>query len=315
MKKKYLFAVFILLLVLLSSLLQAYAEEPAINSREDQFSFVWISDTQTLTEKPSLASYIPDIFNWIIYSKNEYNTLSVFHTGDIVENGWNQLYWDRINAGIDILPANLPLIAAAGNHDVAKRYASYEPWLKQDFVKKEIPENQYKNGEGYYHLFYPGKEKIVAVSIGYNSIDQEGMDWVQSVFERYSDHTGILITHSFTSYIKGNDYLFTKEGKKLFENVVVPCNNVKLVLCGHIHGNDTYAARLTETDGSERIVNILRYDYQYAFTPDRIGYIRILRFNPEDRSIEVMTYSPIQDNMHYFFDDPKNEHFYLEDAF
>lgn len=315
MKKKYLFVSFALMLDLLTCFFYAFAEAPSVNSNPDQFSFVWISDTQTLTEKPSLASYIPDIFDWIVRSRKEYNTLSVFHTGDVVENGWNQLYWDRINAGIDMLPNNLPFIASAGNHDVAKRYPSYEQWFRQGFVKKESPQNQYRNGEGYYYLFYPGSEKIVAVSIGYNSVDNDGMDWVSSIFDQYSDYTGILITHSFTSYIKGKDYIFTKEGKKLYENVVIPCDNVRLVLCGHIHGNDTFSTKLKNKDGNERTVNILRYDYQYANTANLIGYIRILRFDPHYRSIEVMTYSPIQDNMHYVYDTPKYEHFYLEDAF
>lgn len=310
--KKSIFAIAILILLAVTV---CAGEVPEKNTAPEQFSFVWISDTQTITEKPALAEKIPCIFDWIVRSARDYGMIGVFHTGDIVENGWNDRYWERITKGIDLLPEDMPFIAAAGNHDVAKKKFSYEPWFKQNFVKNEDHEHQYKNGEGYYCLFYPGNEKIVAVSIGYNSIDKSGMEWVRNVFDSYPDHTGILIVHSFLSYNNDGESLFTRHGKKLYDEVVIPCDNVRLVLSGHIHGSSKHSVTLKTKSGTNRIVHMLRYDCQNASYVDLIGYLRILRFDPSMRTIEVLTYSPVQDDVHYRYEKPENEHFILENAF
>ena len=67
------------------------------------FSIVWMSDTQTMSKSERLSAAIQPMFDWVVQNREAESIQLVVHTGDIVENGWNDTYWSRISPAIDSL--------------------------------------------------------------------------------------------------------------------------------------------------------------------------------------------------------------------
>lgn len=281
------------------------------------FTLAWITDTQTLTMYESIAAAIVPMFRWVEQTREEYNTVALVHTGDLVENGWNQKYWDRINLGIEEIGMDLPFIPTAGNHDVAKTEKSYEPWFEQPFMERLAPERCYRGGEGYYELIEAGGESIVIVALGYLSCDAEGMAWARDVFDAHKDSIGILAVHSYLSKSPHTSAIWTDQGGDLREHVVIPCENVRFVLCGHVHGTARHDESFDDDgDGKEdRLVIALRHNEQDRRYRDRVGWLRMLIFDPLARTLEVQTYSPFLDKHYTAESRAAGENFVIENAF
>ena len=100
----------------------------------------------------------------------------------------------------------------------------------------------------------------------------------------------------------------TAMGKTLERELLSACPNVKLVLCGHNDGS----VRWEKAYEDDHVVNALMYNFQ----DDKkygLGYLRILTFDPMDRSVHVTTYSPWFDDYDYQKDAAKDT-FTLENA-
>ncbi len=157
------------------------------------FSIVWMSDTQTMSKSERLSAAIQPMFDWVVQNREAESIQLVVHTGDIVENGWNDTYWSRISPAIDSL-GDIPFVPAAGNHDVAKKRGGYEPLQKQGFIQRQDPDCQYKDGAGYYVRFSAGGMDVLVLALGYLSIDEDGFAWARSVFDANPDCYGTQLS-------------------------------------------------------------------------------------------------------------------------
>jgi hypothetical protein len=89
------------------------------------------------------------------------------------------------------------------------------------------------------------------------------------------------------------------DGEMIWQKLIVPNANVRLVFCGHDFG----AARLTSTrpDGSR--VHQMLADYQWLVDGGS-GFLRALEFDYDKKEIRVETYSPTLDQ---FLTDDANQ--------
>lgn len=189
---------------------------------------------------------------------------------------------------------NIPFVPAAGNHDVAKKRGGYEPLQKQGFIQRQDPDCQYKDGAGYYVRFSAGGMDVLVLALGYLSIDEDGFAWARSVFDANPDCYGILAVHSYLSYMGPRTSTLTPRGQRCRDGIVAQCKNVRLVLCGHVKEDARYEETFDDDgDGvAERLVTALRHNDQSAKRLTRIGYLRLLTFDPLARRITVTDYSP-----------------------
>ena len=128
-----------------------------------------------------------------------------------------------------------------------------------------------------YVLFSAGGLDFVAVGLSYGVTDEE-VDWADSIFQRYSDRNGILVTHGYlgaSSQPDGRNASLGADGGRLYDYVVRNNDNIFLVLGGHFHGIGTNVETVTGFDGNTRVVQMLA-DYQgymvpaeQIFTPER----------------------------------------------
>ena len=97
--------------------------------------------------------------------------------------------------------------------------------------------------------------------------------------------------------------------QQLYEEIVVPNPNVRLVLCGHHHAAGKRVSELDDDgDGrTDRTVYQLLADYKDA-PKGGGGFIRLLTFDPTAKKIRVHTYSPYLDQTS-FYEDPETDTF------
>lgn len=128
-------------------------------------------------------------------------------------------------------------------------------------------EKQGEDSSNNYVLFSAGGLDFVSVGLSYG-VTQEESDWADSIFKRYSDRNGILVTHGYVSASSEPDGRTAKlgaDGNKLYDEVVRNNQNVFLVLGGHYHGVGTNVEAIPGLQGN-RVVQLLA-DYQGYMVP------------------------------------------------
>ncbi|MEG0767855.1 MAG: hypothetical protein RR482_09075, partial [Clostridia bacterium] len=115
----------------------------------------------------------------------------------------------------------------------------------------------------------------------------------------------------FHGYIDPDGSL-TSDGERLYPDVVAANPNVRLVLCGHRHGvNHTTVQFDDNQDGTmDRMVYQFVADYQ-AEHDGGDGYLCLLQFDTEARTLTVETYSPYLNEYNCYDDGTGLENFTL----
>lgn len=174
----------------------------------------------------------------------------------------------------------------------------------------------WKNRENscHYDLIDVGPCRMVVVHMGYGIKDAH-VAWARHVLCRYKDRDAIVCTHHYLDHGMrpdgsqaphgGPGSYGPDDGVKLYQEVVSKHANVVMVLCGHISGTGWRV-----DDAAGRQAMSLLADYQAHRVPDenfptgykesegerRTGFLRLLQFRVEDRSVRISTYSPILDS-------------------
>jgi predicted MPP superfamily phosphohydrolase len=281
---------------------------PTATPAPTPFSIVWLSDTQSITYY-NYPHAMEDMGRWIAEQRVPENILYVVQTGDMVDNGFVPRQWDIFDECYNQFKDDIPYFAIAGNHDIGVKLQDYSAYLARPNVSSIPRRNSFERGRAVYATFEAGGTKFLLLGAGWES-EEMSVDWMNQVLKEHSDSVAILLFHSYILM----DGSYTNKGKMLFEKVVKPNPNVRLVLCGHV---SVSGARFEELDDNgdgvnDRKVTAMLYNYQDFM--ENCGQLRLLTFDPVTRSIDVMTYSPFTGR--YFWDDYfKTVEFTLEDAF
>jgi len=274
------------------------------------FSILWIPDTQNMT----VGDYAPiaAIADWAEQNREAHNLRYAVHTGDIVNSGLRDESWERIAPTMRRLADAVPLMTAAGNHDIGRgKTGDYSFYLRWRF-DTSLPEEQlFEGGRGSYALLDTDAGNFILAAIGAYP-NEASFAWLRETFAAYPDRIGILINHD---YLRPSG-VHTSYGSRVYEQVVVPSPNVRFVLCGH-NGGIGYRTDDLDDNGdgtADRTVHQLMLNHQDD--EKRTGYVRILTFHP-DRSLDIVTYSPYLDDRDYYSKPPSNgqESFTIEAAF
>lgn len=145
--------------------------------------------------------------------------------------------------------------------------------------------------------------------------------WASKVaaMNQYRDHRVVLLTHNYlntkdehtageVTWLFWEPYAIDNEiqkspritlpnannGKQIWEKLVQPASNIELVLCGHISGE---GYRMDENEVGKPVHQML-FDAQSMGGGHRDGnggdgWLRILEFFPDDKTMKVKTFSPL----------------------
>ena len=252
----------------------------------ENFTIIVLPDTQYYSE-----SY-PTIFDsqtqWIVDNAESMNIVFVTHEGDIVEH-WNvATEWENADGSLSILDDNVPYGFCAGNHD---EETTNGDWIGDNY----FPESRYASEDWWIDGYVQNKNNaqnftisgmtFIVIHIEYLA-NSTTLDWVNSTLQTHAEKRAILTTHNSLTAAGER----TAWGQTLWDDIIVPNDNVFMVLCGHIGAE----ARRTDTIGDRKVHQMLA-NYQTR-TNGGNGWLRILEFSPAEDTIYVKTYSPYLDS-------------------
>jgi Calcineurin-like phosphoesterase len=302
------------------------------------WTLVVLPDTQRYTvpiSDPGLKTF-DTITQWIADNKDSSNIRFVLHEGDIT-GGNKASTWQVASDAMAILDnANIPYSLATGNHDHDCWDPSYQSSPTRDTKlnnffpvsrSKKMPTygGVFELGkmENHYHLFSASGKDYITVALEWGPRD-EALAWADKILTQHSDRTALIVTHVYT-YSDGSRYDWAKkgarqkynphcssyafstphdgtenvnDGQQIWDKLVSKHANVSMVFSGHVAWA---GARQTAVGKHGQVVHEMLAAYHDPYEGPTTGYIRLLEFLPDGKTVQVKTYSPKLDE--YMTDD------------
>ena len=292
-------------------------------SDEDFFTLIVLPDTQNYTDSSfdGKPEYFYQQTKWIRDNKEELNIVIAIHEGDIVQNHERSPgEWEIADKAFKTIDNEVPYILCLGNHDIAssgdnnsreidERYTllnNYFPPAR--FINnplysgnfgpdKEAHFRERGKSDNYYLFFEAAGIKFLIISLEFKTRD-ETLLWANQVVAKYPDRQCIMVTHGYldtaNKRITMDNYKMTgNSGQEMWDTFISGHDNIFLVLCGHVLGE----ALRSDHGKNGNVVHQVLADYQNDYVGGGgNGYLRIMKFIPEQDRIDVETYSPVLDN-------------------
>ncbi len=287
----------------------AASHTPTPEPSPEQFSIIWLSDTQTIAYRRDNRVF-QAMGEWIAAQQEPLNIRYIVQTGDLVDNGYVKKQWDSFDIMAKQFFGKIPYLPIAGNHDLGIKLQQYDAYLEIPYVKAIPKEQTFENGKAVYAEFQAGGQDFLLLGAGWGA-DISSVAWMNSVLRSHPNHIAILLFHSYVT-AKGD---LAYQGDEMRDLVVAKNPNVRLVLSGHIRGSG-YRLEEFDDDGDgimDRQVHAMLYNYQ-EYPSYGSGQLRVLSFDTATRDIHVSTYSPYTDRT-YADNHFKEKEFDLLDAF
>jgi len=233
--------------------------------------------------------------------------------------------WEAASRAFARLDGKTPYIISCGNHDYGylhsensmTHFPEYFPMERNPLWKTccvdAIPN---RNGipsleNAAFEFTDPNWGGILIITSEFYPRD-EVLDWAGKLAasERFRNHTVIFMTHGYMEtqkedarLIDRNEYALEpgNTGVQIWEKLLRPSENIRLLICGHTaNDNNIFAENVAfrvDRNASGRNV------YQMMFNVQTLGggwegnggdgWLRLLEFMPDGRTIKVRTYSPL----------------------
>lgn len=291
-------------------------------------TLIWNSDTQYYSRFEDLNEFYYKINEYAVDQYKKGNIGYYVHTGDLV---------DQTDAGDAVAHNEFKVASAAqkilddalvpngvvsGNHDVLHASENY------DYYWKYFGEDRYKDFDWYggslnnnmhhYDLISLGGYDFVFLYIGnQKENDEDLIAWANNVCKAYPTRNVVLCTHE---YLLPSGAYSGDRAEVIWEKIVVPNENVKMILCGH---NEGVCDQIKQVGDTDRYILEILADYQFAelgvgpqhvvngCTCDGEGFVRLMTFNDAGQVISK-TYSPVASQ---FGQDPNNYYPSYSDSF
>lgn len=282
------------------------------------FSIVVLPDTQNYTDSSFGGSpdYFYDQTKWIQDNKKELNIVMVAHVGDIVQNPPSIPQWEIASNAFKTIDDDVPYILCLGNHDItfdtSTQPSTRHTRLNEYFPPMRFTENplygkhfgpnpdqhflEPDQSDNYYLYFTGGGMKFLILALEYKPRDHV-LAWANKVITSHLDYHCIVLTHGYLNAqgkrMIGNNAMEGNAPEAIWERLVRRHKNVFLVLCGHVLGESIS----TSTGIAGNPVHQILVDYQNEYIGNGgQGYLRIMTFYPDRKTIENLSYSPSLNN-------------------
>lgn len=137
----------------------------------------------------------------------------------------------------------------------------------------------------------------------------EVLEWAAALIDKpqYRNHKVIFMTHGYlhertAKRIERNSYAIAPSncGTQIWEKLIYPASNIRMVVCGHTGRPGDYedaVAYRVDKNSAGRSVHQMMFNVQILGGGwegnGGDGWLRILEFLPDGRTIKVRTYSPL----------------------
>ena len=295
----------------------------------ESFSMILLGDPQGYTKYDINQPLFDLCTAWIADNIEPLKIKAVLCTGDLVEQNDNNVLnrkmlnqtsremWEAASQALKRLDNKVPYIIAAGNHDYGYKAAENGRTYFPDYIPFErnstwrnICVSEFPNREGRaslensaFEFDEPGWGKILVIAVEFVPRD-EVLQWAKDLVNKpeYKNHKVIFITHSYLDI--GNKRV-TKDGYKIspqnsgqaiWEKLIYPSSNIRLVLCGHVgRGTGEYennVAYRVDKNSAGKDVSQMTFNVQYVGGGPEgnggDGWLRILEFMPDGKTIQFI---------------------------
>jgi 3',5'-cyclic AMP phosphodiesterase CpdA len=313
------------------------ASEPNLafkDAAEYDFSLGYVTDTQFLTE--GYRDAYAEMSRWIATNTDARGIAYTAHTGDLIQNWLNgnnatERAVDEYEFASDAMgildEAGAPYGVTPGNHDTK--------WGREaDLYNQYFPDERYEGRDWYggawqeddaqnhYDVIEADGAKFLFLYLGYFAGDGS-IAWANEVIGAHPDHNVVFATHEYLnpdgSLSTPDNYRWTSMADRYWNEIILPNDNVFMVLAGHHHGVALNIKR--DVNGVEgRIVVEMMANYQNFTDPNgrfNAGFLRLLQFDVDAGLMAVNTYSPLREehnaweykpaDLPYAYDDATDE--------
>lgn len=292
---------------------------PAAQIEREPFTLVMLPDTQRYSEKR------PDLFfaqtEWIKQNREAQRIVFVTHVGDLVQNRSKlRSEWEVADQAMAVLDGVVPYGVALGNHDYDSDDEDRKNGIATMFLEYFQPDRRFQRHPGYggaspnglntYFLFSGGGVDFIILHLEVEAPD-DTLQWAHEVLAQHAGRAAIISTHT---YLRGKDGVGRETrrsyrrdgnpGERVWDKFVRRHPQVFMVLCGHVGSAEEYY-QISQNDAGGSVLEILA-DYQGRENGGD-GWLRLIRFDPHRREIQIRTYSPALDR----FERDENSEFIL----
>ena len=277
------------------------------------FTIAMLPDTQHYSRG------YPDYFyaqtNWIKQHRDDENIVFVTQVGDIVNDRSSIMsQWNVAAKAMATLDGVVPWGVAIGNHDYETKMIDKgvaTTWLRhfgpERFKGYKWFGGASANGLNSYQLFSAGGVEFIIFHLEVN-VPDEAIAWVNDVLRQYPTRAAIVSTHIYLRGLNGfvrdpkHEYRPNgNSGEQIWDKLIRVNPQIFMVLCAHV-GRTCELYQVSLNDAGNKVIEMLA-DYQRR-DHGGDGWLRLLRFVPADREIQVRTYSPVLDR---FETDPDSQ--------
>ena len=257
----------------------------------------WLHDTSTMINSAEKSDTLTAISNYIERTKLQ----TVFHSGNVVADPASQAQWDAFNDTMKHLYNNerRTFIVNGAAQDTVENSLFLDQPFRDDYLESDM----FEEGLGVVNRFEMGGIPMIMITLGDDALTEEGLKWARDKFNAESDRVGILMVNTYLT----EDKKIAESAEEIEKQIVSVCGNVRLVLSSNAEYNSHESFKY-----GERTVWALNADIEEATAQ---GYITLLEFDADTRSLYVTTYSPVKND--FVYDDKKLEYeqFTLYNAF
>jgi hypothetical protein len=233
--------------------------------------------------------------------------------------------WEAASRALARLDNKVPYIVSCGNHDYGylrsenslTRFPDYFP-IERNSTWKGVCVDAIPNRNGIPSMENAAFEfkdthwgGILVITSEFYPRD-EVLEWAKKLAagDTYKNHTVIFMTHGYmetqnhgAKRIDSNPYDLEpgNNGVQIWEKLLQPSENIRLLICGHeATDNNVFAENVAYRADKNRSGKIV---HQMMFNVQTLGggwegnggdgWLRILEFMPDGKTVKVRTYSPL----------------------
>ncbi|THV32902.1 lamin tail domain-containing protein [Glycomyces buryatensis] len=300
---------------------------------EYDLSFGFVTDTQYLTE--GYRDAYAEMNRWMVTNADAREIDYVSHTGDVIQNWLNGTHssaratdeYEFASDSMSILDeAGLPYGVTPGNHD--NKWGRESSLYNQFFPPQRFEENPWyggawreDDGQNHYDLIEAEGAQFLILYLGYYAGD-EAIEWANQVIADHPDHNVVFATHDYINpegehtSVDSLEGRWTSMGERYWNEIILPNDNVFMVLCGHYHGVALNIQR--DVDGVEgrTVVEMLANYQDFQDNGNQnAGFMRLLQFDVDSGLMAVNTYSPLRDEFNAWEYDTEGRYTDADDEF
>lgn len=302
-------------------------------SDPNSFTMVIIPDPQSYNKFDVNQPLFELQTAWIANQAERINLKAALCTGDLVEqneiripdgvngNQTSEEQWMAASRAFEKLDNKVDYVLCTGNHDYGyvaaenrlTRFPHYFPAERNSCWRKSLVAvgtdshgvPTLENAAYEFQTDTWGKILVIALEFAPRT---EAIEWARktATSDKYKNHKVILLTHS---YMNGDGSVIAQEkyklspanyGQTIWDKLVYPTENIVMVICGHACQIGTYKENVsfrTDKNAAGKEVPQMMFNAQTAdgfwHGNGGDGWLRILEFLPDGKTIRVKTFSPL----------------------